>query len=147
MERLERNHHLNCGAIRVGNDPPVSEYVGTVDLGDDKRDTRIEPEGTAVVDHERPRPDGVRSVFPAHGGARGKERYGDPRKRIRRELMDRLMLPGECHGLPGRPRRGQQQDFTHGEPVFLKDLQHLPPDKAGRPDHGNDVLLQTVIPR
>jgi hypothetical protein len=53
MQRFERDHHLNRGAIGVGDNAPVSGKVVGVDLGHHQRDALIHTPGGAVIDDDR----------------------------------------------------------------------------------------------
>ena len=91
VERLERDDHLDGGAVRVGDDAPVPGQVVRVHLGHDERAGRVHPPRGAVVDDDRALADGLR------GADRG--------WRLRRPRRSRCRCPRSSpRSPPGRRR-------------------------------------------
>ena len=147
MQRLEGHHHLNRGAVGIGDDPPVPEYVRPVYFRDDERDSGIKAECAAVVDNERPGPDRVRREFPAYRGPRGEQGDFHAGERSGGELKNRHLFVCKGDGLPDGARGCQEPQLPDGKAVFLEDLRHFSSDKAGCPDHGDSVAFHLFMPR
>ncbi|MBA7590075.1 hypothetical protein ES708_32177 [subsurface metagenome] len=54
VQRVERHHHLDGGAVRIGDNPLMSLNVLRVDLGHYQRHLGFHTEGRAIINHYRP---------------------------------------------------------------------------------------------
>ena len=146
VQRLQRHHHLNGGAVRVGDDvaaaelrPKLRQRLG-VHLRYHQRNVGLHAELAGVVDHHAAGGGGARRM---HGGDRraGREQPDVPAAKIERvQVADgEHLLLAERHLLTGGPARGDSRHLVGGKVALRQGLQHLASDRPGGSDDCDPV--------
>ena len=136
VERLERNHHLDGGAVRIGDDAVMPAHVTGVHLGHHQRHVLVHAERAGVVDHDGAMGDHGLAHGLRHGAAGGEQRDVDALERFGRHLLHGQLACGnlaaalERQLLTGGTRGSQRDDLRCGEIQVVQHIQELVADGA-----------------
>ncbi len=142
VDRLQRHHHLDGRAVRVGDDAAAlvaGDRLG-VDLGHDQRHVGVHPPVRRVVDHDRAGLGRARAVLGRHLGARRAQHDVDALEVEFRQVLDfQDRFVAERRLLADRTGGSQRNNVIGREISLGQDLQHFATDIAGRADDGDSV--------
>ena len=146
LDGLQRHHHLNGGAVGVGDDAARSvERVASVDFGHDQRYVGLHAEGARIVDHQRSVAGDRPGEFARR--ARSGRREGNVHAAevvVVSQQLDGDGFPAEHIGLSGAAFRSEQQQFVHRQGTLFENAQELLTYGAARADdcdfHGRSSL-------
>jgi len=142
MQGLQHHHHLDGGAVGVGDDAFVlvqGDVLG-IDLRHHQGHVRVHAPGAGVVHHHRAGRGGDGGILLADAAAGGKQGKvnalkGIPGKHVHRDLPA-FVGEGFADGALG----GQKPELAHRELAFLQTLHHLLAHRAGGAHHCYLVL-------
>ena len=141
IERFERHHRLDGGAVGVGDDALVPLHVLGIDLGDDEGDVVVHAPLAAVVHDHRARLDEDGSEFRRSARTRGEESKVhlafQSHHVLFRELDDGVRLAHEVDLLARASCGSEEIVVLDGELSFGQHFEELVADHAGRADDGD----------
>ncbi len=138
VQRLERHHHLDGRAIRIGDDAAllIERDRLRIDLGHDQRHVLVHAELRGVVDHHRAGLGGTRRMDRRDLGARREQRDVDALEIEGVEIAHlEHRVVAERDLAADRARRGDGMDLGGRKLAFGENTQHLAADIAGGADH------------
>ena len=144
MERLEGDHELRRGAVRVGDDALLHPADGVgVHLRDHERHVRVVAPGGGVVDHHRSLRGDLRRPFLRDLAAGRHEAQVDVGKVVGVEGLglQRLVAEGNLRALAAAG--GQCHHLVGRKGPLCEDVEHLAAHIACRADHGDLVTHWT----
>ena len=149
VQRLERHHGLDGGAVRVGDDAlfAVAGNGVRVDLRHHERHVGIHAPAARIVDHHRAgsRHDGGKVL----GGAstRGEQRnvHVQVFKRGVGQLADGIRLAHERDLCPGAALGGKEKILGNRELALFQHLQKLSADHTRCAHNGNSILFHSLL--
>ncbi len=139
MQRLQRHHHLNGGAVGIGDD------IALTVLGDgfrvhfrhDQGHVGLHPEAGRVVDHHGAGISGARRELLGDGGAGAGENNVGAFKIEVIQIMDlQHVIFAIGHFGPGGPGGGHGGHGIRGHIALCQNLQHFPSDISRGAYHG-----------
>ena len=140
VDGLERDDHLDGGAVGRRDDAGVRREVVGVDLGHHERHAGVLAEHARLVDDGGAGGDGLRHELLAHGAAGGEEDEVDAVERAGAELLHLDVGAVERQLAAGGARAGEEPELPDGEAALLEDRAHGAADDAGRAGDGDGVL-------
>jgi hypothetical protein len=138
VDRREGNHHLDCGAVRIGDEASVRFQILGVDFRDHEGNLGIHPEVGPVIDADGSPADGLRGV--GDGGSLVSFGAGeqDDLLAFQRLRGDGPNLRGTAVDVDAPTRSGKNRQGPDGKLSLMKNAQKLHSD---RPDADNaDVV-------
>ena len=133
--RVESHHHLDCGAVRIGNYVSRSlQSIGTVDFGHNQRHIGVHAESARIVNHYRAARCYDIGIFARHarsGRHKSEIEVGKVRC-IGGENTHRLCYTtAEAICAACATLRAEETEFVYGKVVFRQNTQKFLPNGAG----------------
>ena len=115
-----------------------------VDLGHDQRHVRIHPPGRRIVDHDGTGGADLRRPFLRHRAARRHQADVDVGEIVMLERFDFQGPVAVGDFNTHAAARRQRHDLVGGEFALVQNVEHFPPDIAGRADHCDFVTHRSL---
>ncbi len=124
VQRLQRDDHLDRGAVGVGDDPFVACDLVGVDLGDDEGYVGVHPPGARVIDDDGARLGRDRAPLLGDRGRRARKDDVDSLERLRRDGLDGVRRAAEDDRFAGAARRSQEFDRGDRKLTLFQQAEH-----------------------
>ena len=151
VERLQRDDHLDGGAVRVRNNAIMPRHILRVHLGHHQGHVLIHAEGAGVVDHHGTGGGDRLAHLLGHGGAGREQRDVDALEGLRRHLLHGKLAgrhesaPLEGHLLASRARARKSANLTRREVHVMQHAQKLLSHRTRRSRYGHHRICRHFL--
>ena len=141
VQRLQGHHHLNGGAIGIGDDAVVFLQSVGIHLGHHQRATLVHTPGAGVVHHHAARSHGMGCIFQRGGATRRKQGQVHAPEGFPGHFLHHQFVIPVGHLVAGRTRRRKRHHRSGGKIPLGQNVQHFAPDGACGARDGHDQRI------